>query len=213
MMFSVVAANGEKNARLLFHLSKKHGAIDLGSISGFFEVDENWHCPVCHRNKSEIARVDKNAKLLCALVRHHDHLTDITDGRIPDTRGMEWQDQMPVLSLRDSFQRFPEILICQDCNVAEGDAKKKVGAPKDFSFGPFEISTFIIVEPNRGHLIDIAKLEETYEKIKSSLGIYSNTIRGIVKHQADPDNWEQAGGAAWRVLQDLNRKRKMRDNG
>lgn len=207
MIQSAVAANGEKNARLLFDLTKIHGAINLGAISGFFEVEETWCCPVCHRGKREIARVDKNANLLCALVHHHDHLGDITNGRLPDMHDLEWEDRLPAMSLRDSFQRFPEILICQDCNVAEGDAKKKAGAPRDFSFGPFEISTFIIVEPNRGHLIDIAKLSETYEKIRPSLGIYGDTIRGIARHQANPGEFEQIGGAAWRVLAEIARKR------
>jgi hypothetical protein len=115
---------------------------------------------------------------------------------------------LELLSLRNNFVRFADILICGDCNVVEGDAKKKAGTPVDFSFTPFEISTFIIVEPNRGHLLDLDKLKETYDKIRPSLGIYGDTLRGIAKHQADPDGFEQIGGAAWRVLKEVNKKRK-----
>ncbi len=206
MTYSSSGLNGDKNAHLLVHLVKKHGAIGLGAISGFFEVDENWCCPSCHRNKHEIARIDKNGNLLCQMVPHHDHLIDMTDKRVPTGEGLEWHDRLPAFSVRENFRRFPETLICTDCNVVEGDAKKKIAAPKDFSFTPFEISTFIIVEPNRSHLIDLSKLEETYEKIKPSLGIYGDTLRGISKTQANPDGFEQVGGAALRVMAALRRK-------
>jgi hypothetical protein len=84
-------------------------------------------------------------------------------------------------------------------------------ATPDFSFMPFEISSFIIVEANRGHLIDVDKLRDVYEKIRPGLAIYGDMLRGIAKHEADPDSFEQIGGAAWRVLKEINRKRKERN--
>ncbi len=213
MTYSSVGLNGDKNAHLLFHLVKTHGAIGLGAISGFFEVDETWICPVCHRDKEKIARIDKNGNLFCQMVWHHDHLIDMTDNRFPIGRDLEWLEQAELFSLRNNFVRFQDILICGDCNVVEGDAKKKAGTPADFSFTPFEISTFIIVEPHRKHLLDIEKLKKVYDKIKPSLGIYGDTLRDVAKHQADPDGFEQIGGSAWRVLKEINRKRKEKNNG
>lgn len=206
MTYSSSGRNGDKNAHLLLHLVKKHGAIGLGAISGFFEVDENWHCPSCHRGKEDIARLDKNGELFCQMVPHHDHMDKLANGKIPTGEGLEWSDRQPAYSVRENFRRFQETLICTDCNVVEGDAKKKVSAPSEFSFTPFEISTFIIVEPNRGHLLDMEVLAKTWEKIQPSLWIYGNTLRGIAKTQIDPGGFEQVGGAALRVLAALKKK-------
>jgi hypothetical protein len=207
----MIGADAEKNARLLFDLIRVHKADGLGAISGFFEVSYDWCCPVCHRQKGEIARIDKNGNLFCQLVWHHDHLSHLSD-KIPSFRpGLDWMQAKPVDSLRDSFRRFNDILICGDCNVAEGAAKMAAGAASSFSFCPFEMSTFIIVGNNQAHKIDRKKASAIYAAINPAMKeIYGAMLREIPKQEADPETFEQIGGAAWRVLSDA--RKKMKEN-
>ena len=76
----------ENNARLLFKLMQRFEAKDLGKISHFFEVCPEWRCPCCYRSKEEFARLDKNRNLLCQIVQHHDHFSEVLWNRI------SWRD-------------------------------------------------------------------------------------------------------------------------
>lgn len=211
MSYSPTGQEAEKNAKLLISLMRELGATDLGSVCGFFETSHEWCCPCCHRQKQEIARLDKNLELLCAFHWHHDHLEHMADDKIPYIRnGLDWRDAQPYDSMRRNFRRFPETLICSDCNVVEGAAKMAAGAASSFSFTPFEISTFIFVTPNAPHRFDRQMALSVYEKLKPSMGIYGDTLRGLAKFNADPDGFEPIGGAAWRVLADV--RKKMKEN-
>ncbi len=211
MTFSCGNSFAEVNAKLLINLMKEHGAIDLGSISGFFEVTDRWCCPSCHRSKAEQARLDKNGNLMCALHWHHDHMVHAAQDRLPMPRDLHWIDRQGYESLVSTFHRFPDTLVCNDCNVVEGDAKKKVGAPAAFSFSPFEISTFIIVTNNRPHTLDVPKACTTWNNLYPSLSNYRDNLKQITNYDnAEPDSFEQIGGAAWRVLKDI--RKKMNEN-
>lgn len=56
--------------------------------------------------------------------------------------------------------RFPETVICDQCNVADGYAKKRLALPSVFSFSPAEISLFVKAEPHRPHRVDLEKARE-----------------------------------------------------
>ena len=209
---SYIASIGEANARLLFEIAKENNADGLGAISNFFGTHEDFCCPCCHRSKRNIARIDKNGHLLCQFVYHHDHFGDTSGGIIKAHRGeLDWRESRELHSLGDNFERFPQTLICSDCNVAEGAAKKVSPAiPPAFSFTPLEISQFIIVSDNKPHRIDGAKVIEIFEALLGSLQLYGNSLRSIRDYRPDSD-FEQIGGAAWRVLRDVNNRRKKKD--
>lgn len=201
----------EANARLLIRLMREHGAKDLGAVSGFFEVSEHWCCPACHRSKPEQARLDKNQNLMAALHRHHDHLIHAAEDKLPRCTEVDWKDRQGYNSLLSTFHRFPDTLLCNDCNVAEGDAKRKAGTPAAFSFTPFEISTFIIVRNNQPHAVDANKARIAWANLEPSLASYRDNLRQIASYdRADPDSFEQVGGAAWRVLKDVRAKMKQK---
>jgi hypothetical protein len=210
MTYSQMSSIAEDNAKLLISLIRKLRATDLGSVCGFFEVDVNWCCPSCHRQKQDIARVDKNGNLLCALHWHHDHFGDFAHDKLPHYRdGLKWKDALEYDSLRNSFVRFKETLICADCNVAEGAAKVGVPTPPGFSFTPFEISTFVVVKPNVPHGIDRNKVNVAFEKARSTMALYGDSLRKVMDYdKAEPSSFEQVGGAAWRVLKDIRAKMK-----
>lgn len=212
MSYSCGSPEAEANAKLLISLIKSFGALDLGSIANFFQVGSEWCCPTCHRSKSEQARLDKNANLMCAIHLHHDHMNHAAHDKIPHLGrdDLAWSERRGYDSLRNNFYRFPDTLICNDCNVVEGDAKKKCGAPESFSFSPFEISTFIFVENNRPHRLDVEKLNTTWQNVRSSLATYREELRSIGNYHQNPDGFEHIGGAAWRVLKDVHAKMKAK---
>ncbi len=209
---SFVGSEAEANAKLLIKLMKEFKAKDLGSVSNFFEVSHDWCCPSCHRSKSEQARRDKNQNLMCALHNHHDHMVHLAMDKIPalGRDDVHWSERRGYDSLRGNFCRFPDTLVCNDCNVVEGAAKREAGAPADFSFTPFEISTFIIVANNSPHRLDAEKARTVWGNIRPSLANYGDKLRQIGNYDKSPDDFENIGGAAWRVLADVRRKMKSK---
>jgi hypothetical protein len=192
----------QDNARLLRDLEKRLGASSLGSICGFFEAGTGWRCPCCHRSKVELARLDRNRNLLCALHWHHDHFGDYASDKLPRVANA-------TDNLIESFCRFPNTLICSDCNVAEPAAKQIVNAKPYFSFAPFEIATFITVRPNAGHLVDDARVRTAYEAAKPALLLVWNRLKAVMDSARNEDeDFQHIGGPAWRVLKEANAKRK-----
>jgi hypothetical protein len=118
-------------------------------------LDDNWRCPACGRSKFQLLRYkgglpvysDGNTKvasnLIAPLARHHDH----SQGYVEVGGG-----------------RFMETVICQDCNSAEGTAKRKLGLPSDFSFSPTEIGQFVRGIPHGGVVIDFESAREIWEE-------------------------------------------------
>lgn len=184
----------EDNARLLIEIKDSLKANGLGSISNFCEVSPEWICPCCLRMKREIARIDKNGNLLCALHYHHDHFEHYA------------RDQMPALPHQayELYTRFPRTLICNDCNVAEPVAKRIVGAKSNFSFAPFEIATFIIVESNAPHKIDEQRAMEAYESATHSMRMLWGRIRAARSSMEDDSenigSFERIGSPINRII-------------
>jgi hypothetical protein len=114
-------------------------------------LGDTWHCPACGRSKFEIMRWTKRRwkayvgkcdpydDWMAGFHKHHDHSVPLIYPR-PDGR-------------------FPTLIICDQCNSADGVAKRKLGLPEDFSFSPEEIRQFVTSEPHGKHKInfDIAR--------------------------------------------------------
>ena len=110
----------------------------------------DWRCPSCDRSKFEILRwtrrfpnqlVSPGAKpymgWLAVVHGHHDHATDTFD------------NPSPAL-----LPRFPVTEICDQCNTADGTAKRKLGLPSTWSFSPQEIGQFVTATPHSPHVLD-----------------------------------------------------------
>ena len=112
---------------------------------------EDWRCPGCGRSKFELLRWTKRTPAshaadrtpywawLAILQRHHDHSLGAFDPGNP---------RMP--------RRFPETVICGQCNGADGSAKRLLGLPCGWSFSPAEIAQFVTAQPHAPHRIDCA---------------------------------------------------------
>ena len=110
-------------------------------------VTDDWKCPACKRFKQEILRkIDGVWK--GGLHMHHDHSVDDPD---------RYTDKV----------KFEEVLICDQCNHADGLIKKKYPGviPDTFSFEPKHINEFIVSKPNRSHNINFMKALELYFSI------------------------------------------------
>lgn len=111
------------------------------------EIDETWRCPACRRSKFEIMRwaviklnsSTKRNQWRAILHRHHDH-------------GFK--------------ERFPETIICDQCNAVDGTAKRKLNLPKGFSFSPIEISQFIIAKYHQSHIINYERAKNIYDRVR-----------------------------------------------
>ena len=75
---------------------------------------------------------------IAPLVRHHDH---------------------------SIFNRFPETIICGDCNSADGRAKQKLSLPSNWSFSPADIRQFIETRPHAGYRINYQKAKDLYNMV------------------------------------------------
>lgn len=111
---------------------------------------DDWNCPGCGRSKFQIMRWTRrfpnkpNAFMdwVAALHNHHDHSVDYMD---------------------KGAYRFPETLICGQCNSADGTVKRKLNLPKDFSFSPQEMREFIKATPHGKHEIDYERARRIFK--------------------------------------------------
>lgn len=78
--------------------------------------------------------------------RHHDH-------------------SVPLLSV--GIPRFPETVICDQCNAADGVSKRHLKLPRDFSFSPAEIRSFVIAVPHGKHRVDLEAARITYAGLQA----------------------------------------------
>jgi hypothetical protein len=167
-----MAWRSKDNGLLLLELVCRHGAAGAGNIAGFFDVDPDWCCSSCGRSKVETARRDRNGSLLCAFPRHHDHFSDFAHARLRAAGGTGLGSEV--------FQRFSEVYICNDCNVADSAAKRIAGAPDSFSFAPFEIGHFVIPRQNKAHEISEAAVKEAYEAAQPSMKLIATRLRKAI---------------------------------
>lgn len=106
----------------------------------WLEVGDNWICPACNRNKFQIFRWTTRFPhkpnpfkgWMAGLNSHHDHSLDF----------------------RVTGARFPDTIICDQCNIVEGGVKRRLKIPEDFSFSPQEMALFIAATPHGNHKID-----------------------------------------------------------
>lgn len=118
------------------------------------EVGEKFVCPSCGRTKFQLLRwtmrfPNKPEKFMgwkAVLHRHHCH----SAGRYA------------------AYVRFPTTVICDQCNSADGAAKKKLGLPSNFSFAPYEIAQFVKSKPHGKHEIDYQSAAQIYAGLQSS---------------------------------------------
>jgi rubredoxin len=179
-------------------LVQEYGAVDADMTQFWIMTPQDWCCPVCKRSKVEIVRKDKNNRLICRLVEHHDHMNDILVKRFTAISatlkgGVVADDAAERFARRSSamVSAYNNIVICQDCNNADANAKKAVGAPVDFSYSPAEISQFILPKKNSSHDIDDYKAREIWFAAKPTFELRMKIVERIADIAATNTHWFQ----------------------
>jgi len=146
----------------------------------------SWRCPICERQKPDLIRYSKAGQTYARLVEHHCHIGDLS-------RDIMKQYKISF-SLGDKFkgllERFPPILVCEDCNSADTKGKKECGAHRDFSFSPSEIKLFIKINDNQNHVVDGEKAKEIYGEIQNDLNNAWNAIDVLAKQIAETNYYD-----------------------
>ena len=118
-------------------------------------LSDSWVCPACLRSKREIMRWTKRQARpvlgimedyygwMAGLHRHHDH----------------------TVEYGSSNTRFLMTVICDQCNAAEGRAKRQLSLPKDFSFAPAEIRRFVNPIPHGRHTVELEIAKQIFDSL------------------------------------------------
>lgn len=124
----------------------------------------DWQCPGCVRTKYQILRWTIIFPKIPSARRpgwaggyhsHHDHSGD----------KYMWTGRPVWFS-----PRFEPTIICEQCNSADANAKRKLELPSDFSFAPWEIRQFVLAHPHGKHLIDYPVALSIYSSLSDRLG-------------------------------------------
>jgi hypothetical protein len=157
----------------------------------------DWTCSVCRRPKREIARLNRHGALMGELHAHHDHMREYVSRRfheISAERGEIVADVRATEFIKRAVPfacAFDEIIICADCNAADGRAKHLVGAHPDFSFAPAEIARFVIAAPNREHAIDASRARVLWQERRPVFETRLRFIDRLAVLAADDQHWFQ----------------------
>ncbi len=185
---------------LTIQLMNAHDAVEADMTEFWMMTPQGWCCPVCNRSKSEIVRKDKNNRLICRLVEHHDHMIDILGKRFNEISatligGVIADDAAERFARRSSsmVSAYNNIVICQDCNNADAKAKKAVGMSVHFSYSPDEISRFITPQKNSPHDVDVNIAREIWAQTKPTFDLRMKIVDRIAYIAATNTHWFQEG--------------------
>lgn len=149
---------------------KASGAHYLRLNEHWAMLPRDWACPCCLREKASIVRSDGET-LFAEVQAHHDHFTSYVNDRAMAMLGPQWNRASTALTraceqLRVALLAFSEVLICADCNGAEGRAKSRLRLDKYFSFSIEEIRAFINIRANEEHIVDLAAAKRVLSERK-----------------------------------------------
>lgn len=139
-------------------------------------LTKDWRCPGCDSSKREIMRWATCYKKrpdgtrepykgwVAGLHKHHDHGADhVLQAFFVASLGEDyykWQQRY------EAAMRFPETVVCDQCNAADGRAKRKLGLPcSGFSFSPAEIRQFVLPTPHGPHKLCLETARRVFREV------------------------------------------------
>lgn len=203
---SLTGSRDGRWSSLTLWLLDKFGTDKLDLGEAWSRTWPGWECPVCKRPKFQIARLTDNDVLLCRLDEHHDHLVDHLKKRIGKTILAASRDEAGLIRRRafaatfPLVERFAKLLVCNDCNAADGAMKAQLGkdVPPYFSFSPSEIAAFIVPAPNVPHAFEVDIGETIWRDAKPDVEqriafaemMADRIERGL--HDREQDRWSHS---------------------
>lgn len=176
-------------------LASQHQAKGVKMTQGWAFTGFDYVCPACQRNKRQIVRLNQHGELMCQLEEHHDHMKDAIrdifieewnrDGKSPDGDvALAFSERAgPVIAAHDN------VLVCSDCNGADGKAKLLVGAPKHFTFTPKQIGQFVESRPNTAHVLKEDVVRALWNECRPTFFKRLDLATKIVKIAVTDDHW------------------------
>jgi rubredoxin len=178
-------------------IARDLGAAGFALNRWWVITSPDWTCSVCRRPKREIARLNQRGAMMGELHAHHDHMREYVARRFAEVsaeRGEIVADAWATEFIKRAAPfacAFDEIIVCADCNAADGRAKRLVRAHPDFSFAPAEIAQFVIAAPNREHAIDASRARALWRQIQPVFEIRLRFVNRLAALAADNQHWFQ----------------------
>jgi rubredoxin len=180
-------------------LTKKIKAFHLRDSvemnSNWILSSQTWACPCCNRSKLEISRVGKQGQILCKSVIHHDHMADALKAAFHNvferigTEIEQVQGRLLVERIAPAFSAYDEILVCEDCNVADMEAKRLVKAPAFFSFSISQIRAFIQTGNHQPHILNPDSTSRIWASAKPSYELRMKLIHEVALAATTDNHW------------------------
>ena len=165
--------------------------------SNWIGASQSWTCPCCARSKFQISRIGKKSQILAKLVIHHDHMGEAMEAAFhaefvkAGTSVEQVEGKRLVERMGGAFAAYDEVLICEDCNNADTQAKKEVGSPQFFSFSISQIQRFIHSGDHRQHTVNRSTAQQIWEQAQAAYELRMKLI-GTVAHAAVTDtHWHE----------------------
>ncbi|MCK9215425.1 MAG: hypothetical protein M0P52_13415 [Rhodoferax sp.] len=173
----------------------QHRATDFEMNSNWVGSSQDWICPCCGRSKFQVSRVGKKGQILVKLVIHHDHMGEAMKEAFHSafeaagTRVEQIDGWRLVERMGDAFAAHAEVLVCEDCNNADTEAKKLTGSPPYFSFTVGQIRRLIHSADHRPHLVEPVRAQEVWAEAEPAYKLRMRLIRAVAQAAATDAHW------------------------
>jgi hypothetical protein len=167
-----------------------HGATDFEMNSNWVGSPQDWVCPCCSRSKFQISRIGKQGQILAKLVVHHDHMGEAMKAAFHSafeasgTHVEQIDGWRLVERLGSGFAAYAEVLVCEDCNNADTEAKKLIGSPEYFSFSIKQIRRFITSCDHSPHQVRQELAELAWDETKHGYKLRMQLIHTVARAAA-----------------------------
>ena len=176
-------------------ISAHHGVDDFEMNSNWICASQDWVCPCCERSKFQISRIGRKRQILAKLVIHHDHMGEALEAAFhcafesAGTGVEQVEGRRLVERMQRAFAAYEEVLICEDCNNADTEAKKIAGSPEYFSFSIGQITQFISSCVHQPHRVDALKVAYIWQQAQPAYDLRMQLIRSVAHAAATDAHW------------------------
>lgn len=183
------------NSPMSLAIKKHHRVDDFEMNSNWIGSAQDWFCPCCNRSKFQITRIGNKGQILAKSVVHHDHMGDAlknafhTAFEAAGTNVEQNEGHRLVERIGGAFAAYEEVLVCEDCNNADTNAKKLVGSPAYFSFSLSQIARFIGPKNHQPHEVDKATAQRVWSEAMPAYELRMQLIRTVAHAAATDTHW------------------------
>lgn len=183
------------NSPLSKQIKAHHQCDDFEMNSNWICSSQSWICPCCNRSKFETSRIGKQGQILAKLVVHHDHMSEAlkaafhAEFEAAGTDTAQIDGRLLVERIGVAFAAYQEVLVCEDCNNADTEAKKLASTPAFFSFSIGQIRQFIHSGEHLPHTVDASMAREIWLDAKPAYDLRMKLIRAVARAATTDSHW------------------------